>query len=120
MPHAAGQTGSFLSMAPEVVLKQPYNEKADIFSLGCCMVEVRPFSARCLGEMPCRQQEARRQCSCSADESMVSEARGVQMGCMYSRTVCTHTFFGPSCTLTKRSPPARRCSRGSSWWQAYQ
>ncbi len=37
----AGQTGSFLSMAPEVVLKQPYNEKADIFSLSCCMLEVR-------------------------------------------------------------------------------
>ena len=28
-------------MAPEVVLKQPYNEKADIFSLGCCLFEVR-------------------------------------------------------------------------------
>jgi len=27
-------------MAPEVVLKKPYNEKADIFSLGCCMFEV--------------------------------------------------------------------------------
>ena len=31
-------------MAPEVTLKQPYNEKADIFSLGCCM-----FEARCCG-----------------------------------------------------------------------
>ena len=27
-------------MAPEVTLKQPYNEKADIFSLACCIVEV--------------------------------------------------------------------------------
>ncbi len=36
----AGQTGSFLNMAPEVVLSQPYNEKADIFSLGCCLFEV--------------------------------------------------------------------------------
>ena len=41
-----GQTGSFLNMAPEVVLKQPYNEKADIFSLGCCMFEVRVVSQR--------------------------------------------------------------------------
>ena len=37
----AGQTGSFLNMAPEVVLSQPYDEKADIFSLGCCLFEVR-------------------------------------------------------------------------------
>lgn len=27
-------------MAPEVVLGLPYYEKADIFSLGCCMYEV--------------------------------------------------------------------------------
>ena len=40
MSYTAGQTGSFLNMAPEVVLKKPYNEKADIFSLGCCMFEV--------------------------------------------------------------------------------
>jgi serine/threonine protein kinase len=31
-------------MAPEVVLKQPYNEKADIFSLGCCIYEVSVLS----------------------------------------------------------------------------
>ena len=36
----AGQTGSFLSMAPEVMLRRPYNEKADIFSLACCITEV--------------------------------------------------------------------------------
>jgi len=41
----AGQTGSFLGMAPEVTLLQPYNEKADIFSLGCCIVEVGTCSA---------------------------------------------------------------------------
>jgi len=35
-----GQTGSFLSMAPEVMLARPYNEKADIFSLACCITEV--------------------------------------------------------------------------------
>ena len=35
-----GQTGSFLNMAPEVVLSQPYDEKVDIFSLGCCLFEV--------------------------------------------------------------------------------
>ncbi len=27
-------------MAPEVMLRRPYNEKADIFSLACCIVEV--------------------------------------------------------------------------------
>ena len=27
-------------MAPEVVLSQPYDEKVDIFSLGCCLFEV--------------------------------------------------------------------------------
>ena len=37
---AAGQTGSFLNMAPEVVLNEPYDEKADIFSMGCCFFEV--------------------------------------------------------------------------------
>ena len=37
---SAAQTGSFLNMAPEVVLGQPYYEKADIFSLGCCLSEV--------------------------------------------------------------------------------
>ena len=35
-----GKTGSFLSMAPEVMLARPYNEKADIFSLACCITEV--------------------------------------------------------------------------------
>ena len=68
----AGQTGSFLSMAPEVVLKQPYNEKADIFSLGCCMIEVRGSGARCLDERPCRLDEALWQLSCGADQSMGS------------------------------------------------
>ena len=37
---AAGQTGSFLNMAPEVVLGRDYNEKADIFSLGVVMYEI--------------------------------------------------------------------------------
>ena len=36
----AGQTGSYFSMAPEVLLSEPYNEKADIFSLGVMMYEV--------------------------------------------------------------------------------
>ena len=27
-------------MAPEVMLARPYNEKADIFSLACCITEV--------------------------------------------------------------------------------
>lgn len=35
-----GQTGSYLNMAPEVVMGQPYYEKADIFSLGCIIFEV--------------------------------------------------------------------------------
>ena len=42
----AGQTGSFLSMAPEVMLGRPYNEKADIFSLACCITEVRTSCQR--------------------------------------------------------------------------
>ena len=37
---SAGQTGSFLNMAPEVVLGRDYNEKADIFSLGVVMYEI--------------------------------------------------------------------------------
>ena len=54
---AAGQTGSFLNMAPEVVLNEPYDEKADIFSMGCCYFEVR-----CLPSTPstwlCNQASA--------------------------------------------------------------
>ena len=42
----AGQTGSFLNMAPEVVLNEPYDEKADIFSMGCCFFEVGRFHER--------------------------------------------------------------------------
>jgi serine/threonine protein kinase len=48
----AGQTGSFLNMAPEVVLNEPYDEKADIFSMGCCLFEVgcsrQRFPTNCL------------------------------------------------------------------------
>ena len=36
-----GQTGSWLYMAPEVMLNKPYNEKVDIFSLGIILYEVR-------------------------------------------------------------------------------
>ncbi len=36
----AGQTGSFLGMAPEVTLGKDYDEKADVFSLGCVMVDL--------------------------------------------------------------------------------
>lgn len=32
-------------MAPEVMLRQPYNEKADIFSLACCITEVSTICA---------------------------------------------------------------------------
>ncbi len=35
-----GQTGSWLYMAPEVMLNKPYNEKVDIFSLGIILYEV--------------------------------------------------------------------------------
>lgn len=43
-----GGAGSFLYMAPEVVMCQPYNEKVDIFSLGVIMFELfmrKPLSA---------------------------------------------------------------------------
>jgi serine/threonine protein kinase len=36
-----GQTGSLMYMAPEVYNGQPYNEKADVFSFGMMMYEVR-------------------------------------------------------------------------------
>lgn len=35
-----GTTGSYLYMAPEVFLDQPYNEKADVFSFGVVMYEL--------------------------------------------------------------------------------
>lgn len=35
-----GQTGSYLNMAPEIIMGEKYNEKADIFSLGCCMFDI--------------------------------------------------------------------------------
>lgn len=37
---SAGGTGSYLYMAPEVKLDQPYSEKVDIFSLGVIMYEL--------------------------------------------------------------------------------
>eukprot|EP00878_Enallax_costatus_P004189 GHUV01004418.1.p1 GENE.GHUV01004418.1~~GHUV01004418.1.p1 ORF type:complete len:382 (+),score=149.58 GHUV01004418.1:138-1283(+) len=40
-----GQTGSLMYMAPEVFLRQPYNEKADVFSFGVLLYEL---VARCL------------------------------------------------------------------------
>ncbi|WIA14836.1 hypothetical protein OEZ85_001555 [Tetradesmus obliquus] len=40
-----GQTGSYMYMAPEVLLGQPYNEKADVFSFGVMLYEL---AARCL------------------------------------------------------------------------
>ena len=60
LPCAAGQTGSFLNMAPEVVLSQPYDEKVDIFSLGCCLFEVQRASWPCLlpHYRPCRRNTA--------------------------------------------------------------
>lgn len=36
----SGQRKSLLNMAPEVLLGLTYNDKADIFSLGCCMYEL--------------------------------------------------------------------------------
>jgi len=47
-PRNAGQTGSWLYMAPEVMLNKPYNEKVDIFSLGIILYEVRRSPALCL------------------------------------------------------------------------
>eukprot|EP01023_Acetabularia_acetabulum_P049064 TRINITY_DN5215_c0_g1_i1.p1 TRINITY_DN5215_c0_g1~~TRINITY_DN5215_c0_g1_i1.p1 ORF type:complete len:530 (+),score=46.34 TRINITY_DN5215_c0_g1_i1:185-1591(+) len=38
--HLSGKTGNPLYMAPEVWLNQPYNEKVDIFALGCIMFEI--------------------------------------------------------------------------------
>lgn len=36
-----GQTGSYLNMAPEMIVgNNRYNEKVDIFSLGCCIFEI--------------------------------------------------------------------------------
>jgi len=35
-----GETGSCLYMAPEVHMRQPYNEKADVFSLGVVLYEL--------------------------------------------------------------------------------
>lgn len=39
---AVGKAGSYLYMAPEVMLNEAYNEKVDIFSLGIIIFEVRP------------------------------------------------------------------------------
>lgn len=36
----AGETGSYLYMAPECMLSKPYNEKVDIFSLAVILFEV--------------------------------------------------------------------------------
>eukprot|EP01026_Neomeris_dumetosa_P070774 TRINITY_DN7091_c0_g1_i1.p1 TRINITY_DN7091_c0_g1~~TRINITY_DN7091_c0_g1_i1.p1 ORF type:complete len:471 (-),score=35.67 TRINITY_DN7091_c0_g1_i1:2747-4159(-) len=38
--HLSGKTGNPLYMAPEVWLNQAYNEKVDIFALGCIMFEL--------------------------------------------------------------------------------
>lgn len=38
--HLTGQSGSLLYMAPEVFLNLPYNEKADVFSLGVVIYEL--------------------------------------------------------------------------------
>jgi Protein tyrosine and serine/threonine kinase len=38
--HLTGQSGSLLYMAPEVFLNLPYNEKADVFSLGVVLFEL--------------------------------------------------------------------------------
>ena len=36
----SGRTGTLMYMAPEVYLKQPYNDKADVFSFGIVVYEV--------------------------------------------------------------------------------
>ena len=36
-----GRTGTLMYMAPEVYLKQPYNDKADVFSFAVVAYEVR-------------------------------------------------------------------------------
>ena len=36
----SGRTGTLMYMAPEVYLKQPYNDKADVFSFAVIAYEV--------------------------------------------------------------------------------
>jgi serine/threonine protein kinase len=53
----AGKTGTYLYMAPEVFLGQPYNEKADVFSFGVALYELM---ARCLlmfTELPAKSND---------------------------------------------------------------
>ena len=39
-PRAAGMTGSAMYMCPEVWSRQPYNDKADVFSFGVLLYEL--------------------------------------------------------------------------------
>jgi serine/threonine protein kinase len=53
----AGQTGSYLSMAPEVFLGQPYNEKVDVFSFGVLLYELLSRCLLMFSELPARNSD---------------------------------------------------------------
>jgi len=53
-----GETGSCLYMAPEVYVRQPYNEKADVFSFGVVLYELFARNMLLFSEMPVNTVDA--------------------------------------------------------------